>query len=64
MYKRVCRHKPDPQKFTGTCADTKVKDNKMEAAQAKKPQVSCGSSKLKNVAFFKYLGSIFSANGE
>ena len=55
---------PKPQKFTGTRADTKVKERKMADAQKLKPSVLCEGLKLKNIFNFKYLGSIFSADGE
>ena len=54
---------PDEQNFVGTCADRKVRENKVEAAQKLKPQVKCEGRALKNVTRFKYLGSIFSADG-
>ena len=47
----------------GTCADRKVKADKVEDAQKLKSKVECEGRSLKNVARFKYLGSIFSADG-
>ena len=35
----------------------------MEEAQKKLPQVKCDGAKLKNVAWFKYLGFIFTVDG-
>ena len=58
-----CRHRPDVQQFAGTCADRKVKADKVAKAQKLKPKVECEGRPLKNVARFKYLGSIFSADG-
>ena len=58
-----CPHRPDVQSFAGTCADRKVREDKVEAAQALKAKVICEDRELKNVARFKYLGSIFSADG-
>ena len=57
-------HRPDQQNFQGTCADRKVRKDKQELAQKAKPKVKCEQSELKNVLRFKYLGSIFSADGE
>ena len=61
---RHCHYKPDPQSFNGTCADKIVKENKRAAAQAEKPKVLCEGRKLNNVWQFRYLGSMFMANGE
>ena len=58
-----CPHRPDTQNFAGTCADRKVKADKVEEAQSLKPKIKCEERPLKNVARFKYLGSIFSADG-
>ena len=63
IHKRKCLHRPDPQNFKGTCADAKVRNLKMEEAQKQKQRVHCEAVCLKNVAHFKYLGSIFSADG-
>ena len=63
IHMRKCQHRPVCQKFVGTCADAKVKDNKMQAAQESKPQVSCAGTQLQNVSKFKYLGSIYAADG-
>ena len=59
-----CLHRPDQQKFAGTCADRKVKKDKQELAQKSKPKAKCETHELKNVLRFKYLGSIFSADGQ
>jgi len=64
IHKRKCRHRPDPQNFQGTCADAKVRDCKIEEAQKQKQRILCEGKRLKNVAKFKYLGSIFSASGD
>ena len=63
IHMRKCRHKPSKQNFIGTCADKKVRDDKMEEAQTQKRRVQCEDEELKNVANFKYLGSIFTADG-
>ena len=36
----------------------------MEAAQANKPEIYCEGTKLENVFIFKYLGSLFTADGD
>ena len=59
-----CLHRPDQQKFAGTCADRKVKKDKQELAQKSKPKAKCETHELKNVLRFKYLDSIFSADGQ
>ena len=59
-----CVHRPESaQKFAGTCADKQVRLNKIIDAQALKDNVKCEGRQLKNVFKFKYLGSIFSADG-
>ena len=54
----------DQQCFRGTKAEEAVRVTKMTDAQAKKPIINCEGEELKNVFKFKYLGSIFAANGE
>ena len=55
---------PEPeQNFTGTCVAKKVKTDKLDAVQRHKDKVLCEGSVLKNVFKFKYLGSIFAADG-
>ena len=63
IHKRKCHHRPTQQNFVGTCADMKVQDNKMAEAQKRKLRVKCEGAELKNVSKFKYLGSIFAADG-
>ena len=63
IHARRCPHRPDVQLFKGTCADRKVQADKVESAQKQKPKVECEGRELKNVARFRYLGSIFSADG-
>ena len=53
----------EEQSFTGTCAAKKVKLKKMTANQKTEPKIICNGHALKNVFLFKYLGSIFAANG-
>ena len=60
---RWCNFKPDTQNFTGTCAEKAVKTRKLIAAQRHKQTVLCEGAALKNTYKFKYLGSIFSADG-
>ena len=60
---RSCMHRPDKQTFVGTRADEAVRVKKMHSAQATKPKVHCAGTCLNNVGWFKYLGSIFSADG-
>ena len=51
------------QNFAGTCAARKVHTDKLDAAQKLKPNVGCEDGKLINCFRFKYLGSIFAADG-
>ena len=56
--------RPDEeQNFTGTCAANKVQEIKFSEAQNDEAKVQCGNNILKNVFHFKYLGSIFAADG-
>ena len=64
IHMRKCPHRPDKQSFLGTCADKCVKDAKVADAQQAKPKVQCEQAELKNVAVFKYLGSLFYADGQ
>ena len=66
MHQRFhCQMAPDElQKFKGTKAAEKVKENKLEKQQQQRENVRCEGEKLKNVFRFKYLGSIFSADGD
>ena len=64
IHLKSCRYVPEEdQNFKGTCADRKVQFDKLTSAQHDKASVTCEESKLKNVFNFKYLGSIFSADG-
>lgn len=60
---RWCNFRPDVQNFKGTCAEKAVKKQKLIAAQELKQTVLCEGAALKNVYQFKYLGSIFTADG-
>ena len=60
---RWCGFKPDEQNFAGTCAEKRVRQDKLAAAQKLKQRVLCEGVALANVYNFKYLGSIFSADG-
>ena len=64
IHMHKCHHRPDKQSFAGTCADRCVKDVKVAEAQKHKPKVKCEQAELKNVAVFKYLGSLFYADGQ
>ena len=62
---RSCHYvEEEPQNFTGTLADRKVKRDKVDEAQKLKVAVSCEGKKLENVFSFKYLGSLFTADGD
>ena len=63
IHANSCQRRPDPQQFKGTCADKCVKSKKVAEAQKKKPKVKCEGASLKNVAVFRYLGSLFYADG-
>ena len=64
IHMRKCQFRPQQaQNFKGTCADRKVIQDKLEAAQHEKPKVTCDGQQLQNVFAFKYLGSIFTADG-
>ena len=52
------------QNFKGTCAATRVRENKIAKAQEDEAKVKCGDLPLENIFHFKYLGSIFSADGD
>jgi hypothetical protein len=52
------------QCFTGTKAESAAKITKMTAEQSNKPIVNCDGNALHNIFKFKYLGSIFAADGE
>ena len=64
MHSKYCIAKPETQQqFQGTCADRKVRHKKLEDAQATESRIKCEQFKLKNVFLFKYLGSVFAADG-
>ena len=61
---RTCQHRPESlQNFDNTIADQKVRLSKTVKAQEDKAQVRCEQDTLKNVFLFKYLGSVFAADG-
>ena len=66
MHMRLhCQMVPDqPQKFEGTKAAEKVREDKIEKQQELRENVTCEGENLKNVFRFKYLGSIFAADGD
>ena len=51
------------QNFTGTVAEKKAKTTQLEENQKSREVVRCEQHNLKNVFKFKYLGSIFAADG-
>ena len=53
-----------PQSFKGTCAEREAKVHKMSEEQSRKPITMCEGTPLDNVAIFKYLGTLFSADGQ
>lgn len=64
IHLRSCLLRPEKeQDFTGTCAVAKVKTNKQVDAQSAEEKVYCTNKGLKNVFLFRYLGSIFAADG-
>ena len=69
MHLRSCTHdniygtNVADQDFRGRVADAQVKINKMKQAQSCKAKVQCGGHDLCNTFLFKYLGSIFAADG-
>ena len=50
--------------ITGTCAAKKVRELKLERNQNTKSRVKCEDVSLINCFKFKYLGSIFAADGD
>ena len=53
-----------PQRFEGTKAVQKVIENKLEELQKTRVTVTCESNKLSNTSQFKYLNSVFAADGD
>ena len=51
------------QEFKYSKAESAAKTEKLKAAQKARPKVKCEGKALKNTFLFKYLGSIFSADG-
>ena len=51
------------QNFTGTIAEKKSKTKQLEDQQKDRPAVRCDGEKLKNCFLFRYLGSMFAADG-
>ena len=52
------------QSFKGTCAERAAKDRKMREEQKQRPTIMCEDVPLDNVAVFKNLGTLFSADGQ
>ena len=64
IHRKHCILRPEvEQNFTGTCASRKVKRLKVAEAQKQEPKIICEGRPLKNVFLFKYLGSMFAADG-
>ena len=58
-------HKTTPlQSFTGSLADKVVRCDKIKQQQADRPDIFCEGVKLDNVYLMKYLGTIFTADGD
>ena len=65
IHLHACRYTPsEEQNFAGTLADRKVRRDKVEEAQKLLPTIKCVKAKLENVFKFKYLGSLFTADGD
>ena len=58
-----CQYAPRKQNFTGTVADREVREQKRAELQKAKDKVVCEQKALKNVHWFKYLGAVFTSNG-
>ena len=60
-----CRHflENTEQNFTGTIAEKKCKKKQLEDQQEQRPAVRCDGEKLVNCFLFRYLGSMFAADG-
>ena len=58
-------HKAEkPQSFKGSLADKAVQVKKLAKLQKQRPVVRCEGEELQNVFKFKYLGTIFAADGK
>ena len=57
------KQSPSTQMFKGTCVEQAVKKQKMAEEQKQRPVMMCENDPLDNVPIFKYLGSLFPANG-
>ena len=65
IHLNACRYvASEEQNFAGTLADRKVRRNKIAEAQKQLPSVTCQGAELENVFSFKYLGSLFTADGD
>ena len=56
-------HREQEQQFKGRKAEAAAKTEKLSEAQKRLPKIKCEGKALDNVLKFKYLGSIFAANG-
>ena len=53
-----------PQSFKGTCAERAAKTRKMREEQSQRPIIMYEETPIDNVSIFKYLGTLFSADGQ
>ena len=53
-----------PQSFAGSLADKAVKCAKVKQQQSQRPSIFCRGDKLDNVYVAKYLGTLFTADGD
>ena len=64
IHMRKVHKEEDPQVFKGRLADKAVTIQKMAAQQSRRPKIYCEGKELDNVYKFKYLGSLFTADGD
>ena len=62
-YAAKCKKKDKDQGFYGTVAQRLHADAMMQERQGQEPKILCGVESLKNCYKFKYLGSMFTADG-
>ena len=62
-YARKCKKKEKTQNFVGTVAQSMHRDEVMKERQRLEEKVMCNNVPLKNCYTFKYLGSMFTADG-
>ena len=64
IHQRQAHAEEKTQNFKGTLADKAVQKGKLKSQQDTRPIVHCEGKALENVFTFKYLGSLFAANGQ